>query len=179
MQRTQTYAANQQVLAAELNALQDQAQGLNAGANNNAHTTLTAGTTAIEWMYDTATLGPSQLIKVDGSIDWRDRILTVAYGIPAASDWNPGASRDFEFDFAPVLRRGYTGLGALGAASAPVTPGVPPVTASGSSWALKVDVNVWLYAAPSTGELYLYNGTAGTLRRPILTVTATAKTGQR
>ena len=82
-------------------------------------------------------------------------------------------------DYQPTLHHGYTGLGALGAASATVVNGVPPVPAAGTSWALQLNTDVWLYADPSVGALYLYNNSGTAIRRPILTVTASGTTGKR
>ena len=179
MKREQTYVPNQQVLSAELNAWQDRNVGASAGNANNTHTTLTDGRDTIEWMYDTATLADATQVKVDGEIDYRDRLLTVTYKIPSGADQEPGGANDYLLDYQPTLHHGYTGLGALGAASATVVNGVPPVPAAGTSWALQLNTDVWLYADPSVGALYLYNATGSAIRRPILTVTASGTTGKR
>lgn len=179
MRRQQTYVPNQQVLSAELNAWQDRNAGAAPGSANNTHTLLGNGFDTLQWMYDTATLANATLVKVDGLIDYRDRLLSVAYKVPGGADEEPGGGNDYLFDYVPVLRIGYTGEGGLGAASATIVNGVPPVPASTTSWALQIDTNVWLYASPTTGELFLYNNSGGALRRPILTVTASAVTGKR
>lgn len=176
MQRIQVYVPNQQVLSAELNTLVT----YGAGDANNMHTSLGRGADMVEWMYDGATLGVGALVKVDGAMDYRDRLLTVLYQLPAGADEEPGAGNDYLLDGTPTLRKGYTGRGArdAGGVSAP-TAGNPPVPASTVSWAMQLTANVWLYADPSAGALYLYNGTAGTLRSPVLTITASAPTGKR
>jgi len=176
MERTQTYVPNQQVLAAELNTLQT----FGAGASNNTHTTLGLGADMVEWMYSAATLGIGALIKIDGALDYRDRLLTVFYAIPGGADTEPGAGNDYLNDYTPTISKGYTGTGArdAGGINAP-SAGNPPVRASTVSWAMQLAASVWLYASPSDGALYLYNDTAGTLRSPVLTITASAKTGKR
>lgn len=176
MQRIQTYVPNQQVLAAELNTLQTYA----AGDANNTHTTLGLGSDTIEWMYSSATLGVASLVKVDGAMDYRDRLLTVLYAIPGGANEEPGGGNDYLNDFAPTVRKGYTGTGArdAGGVNAP-SAGNPPVRAGGVSWAMQLDTGVWLYADPSAGALWLYNDTAGALRSPVLTITASAPTGKR
>ncbi len=179
MQAVQTYVANQQILAAELNDIQTRAAGLVTANSNNTHTTLGDGVVIVEWMYDTADFAAGTLVKIDGATDYRDRMLTVAWSVPSGSDQEPGGVNDYLLDYDLVMRRGYTGTGALGAASVAVSAGVPPVPASTTSWALQVIANVWLYAHPSTGSLYLYNGTGVAIRRPTLTVHATGKTGKR
>ena len=179
MQAVQTYVANQQILAAELNDIQTRAAGLVTANSNNTHTTLGDGVVIVEWMYDTADLAAGTLVKVDGATDYRDRMLTVVWSVPSGSDQEPGGVSDYLLDYAPTLRRGYTGTGGLDAGSVAPSAGNPPVPASTTSWALQVIANVWLYAHPSTGSLYLYNGTGSAIRRPTLTVHATGKTGKR
>ena len=179
MQAVQTYVANQQVLAAELNDIQTRAAGLVTGNANNAHDTLGDGLVGIEWMYGSADLAAGTLVKIDGTADFRDRMLTVVWSVPSGSDQEPGGVNDYLLDYTPTLRRGYTGRGALDAGSNAPSAGNPPVPAAGTSWALQITTNVWLYATPSTGSLYLYNGTGSAIRRPTLTVHATGKTGKR
>ena len=72
MQAVQTYVANQQVLAAELNDIQTRAAGLVTGNANNAHDTLGDGLVGIEWMYGSADLAAGTLVKIDGTADFRD-----------------------------------------------------------------------------------------------------------
>ena len=175
MERIQVYVPNQQVNASELNALVT----AGVGDANNAHTSLGDGADSVQWMYSGVTLGIGALVKVDGLLDYRDRLLTVLYKVPSSVDEWPGSGNDYSLDYTPISRIGYTGRGALDAASANPTAGNPPVPAATTSWAVQIDTNVWLYADTLTGALWLYNGTAGTLRTPILTVTASAPTGKR
>lgn len=179
MQPVQTYVANQQILAAELNDIQTRAAGLVTANTNNAHDTLGDGLRSVEWMYDQADLAAGTPIKLDGATDFRDRMLTVVWSVPSGSDQEPGGVNDHLLDHTPTLRRGYTGTGGRDAGGLAPSAGNPPVPASTTSWALQVITNVWLYALPSTGSLYLYNDTGSAIRRPVLTVHATGKTGKR
>jgi len=179
MQRAVTYVLNQQLFPDEVNVIVDRALGGGAATSNNVHDTLGDGMDVIEWMYDAATLGIGALIKVDGQRDYRDRLLAVTYNTPGSPDQEPGSANDFLLDYTPLRRRGYTGLGGLDAASAVPTTGNPPVPAAGTSWALQIDTSIWIYASTVNGSLYLFNGTAGTLRSPILTIYASATTGKR
>lgn len=179
MQRTQSYVPNQQVLDAELNAIQDRAVGGGKADANNAHTTLGDGQDVVMWMYDTAEILTGTMVKVSGQRSYLDRILTVHYTVASSSDQWPGSANDNVFDYTVPVRMGYTGKGALGAASAAVANGTPPVPAGTTSWALQIGTNIWLFAVPVTGELYLYNDSGAPLRTPILTVFASATTGKR
>lgn len=178
MDRIQTYAANQQILDTELNAIQDAALEFDGGTSTtNLLASSPRAPKAIVWS-DSQALAAGELVVVD-TRNWLDAILHVSYYVPGNGDRIPGATNDYLFDGAPTLRIGYTGLGGLGAASAAVVNGVPPVPASGTSWALQITTNVWLYAQPSTGSLRLYNATASQILTPALVVFATAATGLR
>lgn len=179
MEREQTYVPNQQVLAAELNAVQDRALGGGTGNANNTLSTLGDGWDVRLWMLDATELASGDLVKLDGQIDYRDRMLLATYNAMSGSTQEPGGSNDYLLDYAPAWRIGYTGLGALGAASAAVVAGVPPVPASATSWALQVATNLWLYVDPTLHSLYLYNDTGAAIRHPMLTVFASAITGAR
>ena len=178
MERIQTYVANQQILAAELNAIQDAALEFDAGTSTTNTITGTArAPKAIVWS-DSQALAAGELAVVD-TRDWLDAILHVSYYVPGNGDRIPGATNDYLFDGVPTMRVGYTGLGGLGAASAAVVNGVPPVPASGTSWAMQITTNVWLYAQPTSGSLRIYNGTGSQILTPTLIVFATGATGLR
>ena len=175
MKRIQAYVSNQQILAAEMNSI----AAASGGDSNNTISAIGTGLDVFSWIYNAAELANATPVKVDGAMDYRDRIITVSYNIPTGSDQEPGGVNDCVFDYTPAFRIGYTGLGGLDAFSVAPSAGKPPVPASTTSWALQVIANVWLYAHPSTGSLYLYNGTGSAIRRPTLTVHATGKTGKR
>lgn len=178
MERIATYTANAPITSAQLNDLQDVAVGLVSGTNANV---LSApGCDGCEWQSSAASLSSATQVKVDASKDWRDRVLTVAYYTPSGALTQPGGADDYHYDYdITSLRKGYTGRGGLDAGSADPTNGNPPVPAAGASWAMEVATSVWLYASTVDGALYLYNATAGTLKTPILAITATAPTGLR
>lgn len=179
-----TYTANSEVASADLNAIQQTALGARPADSNNLLANGTPvtpdGSTETAWIRGItgSDIGTGALVVVDTSLDWRDRILRVEYAELGAIH-APGETDDYLFDATPTARVGYTGLGALGAASAAVTAGTPPVPAAGTSWALEIATNLWLYAVPSTGVLSLYNDTGSTIWRAMLFVCATAQTGLR
>jgi len=181
----QTYVPNQQILDTELNDLCQRAAGFSP-ANESSYfgsgaTVLPNGTTEVLWLQGVTGnfVSTGNLVVVDSSIDWRDRVIVAEYAPLTNANRSPGQSSDHLFDFSLTRRCGYTGTGALGAASAPVTAGTPPAPAAGTSWATQITTNLWLYAQPSTGELALYNDTGSTITAPMLFVRGTAKTGLR
>ena len=179
MERIATYTANAPITSTQLNDLQDVTVGLVSGSTNNVLSA--AGCDGCEWQSSAATLATATQVKVDGSRDWRDRVLTVVYYSPAGALTQPGGANDYLYDYnIPSLRKGYTGRGGLDAGGSDPTNGNPPVPAqTPGSWAMEVDTNIWLYASASDGVLWLYNDTVGTLKIPILSINATAPTGLR
>ena len=175
MKRIQAYVSNQQILAAEMNSL----AAASGGDSNNTISAIGTGLDVFPWIYNAAELAAATPVKVDSAMDYRDRIITVSYSIPTGSDQEPGGVNDYVFDYTPAFRIGYTGRGALDAGAAAPSAGNPPVPASTTSWALQIATNVWLYAHPSTGVLWIYNNTGVVLRHPVLIVTATGATGLR
>lgn len=170
MKLVQTYVPLQQILSAEMNTIQKHAVGGVVGTQNNALSGGDAGAIRTEWQYDSADLANATLIELDDENDWRDRIVLSLHSIMSEANQNPGAVQDYLLDYTPVMRRGYTGLGAEDAGNSDPTAGNPPVPAANASWALQIAANLWLYARKSTGALRLYNNTGGVLRRPLLTV---------
>ena len=182
----QTYVANQQVLAAELNDIQTRAAGVQPANKNNDYGTFTVimpdGWIVREWAFhDNATVGISlatgTLAEVDSSIDWRDRIVTLMYSL---GDDLPGNPDDYLINAAVTVRKGYTGLGAKATGGVnPPSAGDPPVPASEVSWAPTAATNLFVYAHPSTGALWIYNNTGSTVSLPQLTIIGTGITGRR
>jgi len=176
MERIATYTANAPITSTQLNDLQDVTVGLISGSASNVLSA--AGCDGCEWQ-STANLLPSTQIKVDATRDWRDRVLTVLYYSPSGANTQPGGANDYDYDYdITSLRKGYTGRGGLDAGSADPTNGNPPVPAAGTSWAMEIATDIYLYANATDGSLYLYND-AGTIKTPILSITATAPTGLR
>ena len=179
----QTYVFNQTIEPTEINDLCARAVGAQPANFTNQLTTGTVtpnGLSEVVWVMGGGAnlVAAGDLRSVDSSIDWRDRVLFVQYAELTAGV-SPGNASDYLFDVVPIARAGFTGTGALGAASAAVAAGVPPVPAAGTSWALQITTNVWLYATPSTGVLSIYNGTGSNILVPMLLVRGTGKTGKR
>ena len=180
MERIATYTANAPITSTQLNDLQDVTVGLISGAQNNVLSA--AGCDGCEWQSSAAELVAAEQVKVDGTRDWRDRVLTVLFYAPSGALTQPGGANDYTYDYdITALRKGYTGRGGLDAGQADPTNGNPPVPAAApnSSWAMEIATDIWLYASATDGSLYLYNDTASPLKTPILSITATAPTGLR
>ena len=186
----QTYVANQQVLAAELNDLCTRAVGaapasLDGAVNNRFRTPSVTpnGLTEVFWLPNALSVNNGALTTIDDSIDWRDRVIVVSYVAIGASARVFGSADDYLFDAnMSVPRVAYLGEGGLTAGLAVPSAGNPPVPAAGASWAMEIVTDVWIYAVPSSadvGQLQIYNGSGSDIELPLLFVRATGKTGAR
>lgn len=174
MRRVTDFARGSHVPAATLNAVQDEQRGLVGATGNPSGALALKGGDGRYVCTPDAGVPNGQLAVLDsGGIDWKSRLLSgvmirlesAAQRLHGADAWQandttrPVAIRRFE---------GRTGSGAVGAASATVANGTPPVIASGS-FAVVVDelataaLRVYLYARPSDGALCVYNASGATL----------------
>lgn len=180
MDRVQTYVADQQILAAELNSIQDNAMGVGVGTLGSAFPGMDATHKRIIWQLVSGS-ATAQLRQIDDSIDWRDRVISAKfYGVGGASEL-PGGALDAGFQgswMADVF--GYTGLGGYSAVgpNVVVSNGAPPILSDGASWAIETISNLWLYVEPADGVLKLYNAT-GSTTYPFFIIEATGQTGYR
>lgn len=121
-------------------------------------------------------------VTTSGTMSWNDRMVIGFFrGFAGATEY-PGGANDYQFDAsgAPVVFLGYLGKGAKTGASAQVSAGNPPVPAAGTSWAVTIAANLWLYTDPfDSNILKVYNNTGATIRTPLLILFATAATGAR
>lgn len=114
------------------------------------------------------------------TMGWGDRIIVGWFRAMAGATEYPGGVNDHAFDAGALFNFcGYTGLGALNGGGTQVSAYNPPVPAAGTSWAILVTTNVWLYFDAADNKLKLYNDTGSTLRTPLLILFATGKTGAR
>ena len=119
-------------------------------------------------------------VTTTATMSWSDRYVIGWFRPLAGATEYPGGANDYDFDAGNLYNFwGYLGLGAQNGAGGQVSPMNPPVPAAGTSWAILITANVWLYLDAADGKLKLYNGTGGTLRTPALFILATAKTGAR
>lgn len=124
---------------------------------------------------------PQPAVLTTATMSWADReVFGIYRGFAGAAQY-PGGAGDYQFDAAgaPTLFYGYLGKGAKTGASAQVSAGNPPVPAAGTSWAVQIVANLWLYLDPFDGVLKLYNATGSTIRTPALIFFATGATGAR
>ena len=185
----QTYVPNQQILAAELNDLCARGAGSQpADSNNfffNGAKVTPPGSSEVVWARGItgSFVDVGHFVVVDGTIDWRDRVLRAEYVVLGNTNATPGNADDYLFDVPfDAVRVGYTGTGGRTAGNATPTTSNPPVPAAGTSWAMQLVTDVWLYAIPGggdVGKLALFNGTGAQIFVPLLFVRATAKTGKR
>ena len=186
----QTYVANQQILAAELNDLCTRAVGaapaaLSGAANNRFRTPSVTpnGLTEVYWLPSSGSVNNAANATVDESIDWRDRVIVVNYLSVGPLARTPGDVDDYLFDGTMSAPRvAYLGTGGRTAALAAPFAGNSPLPAAAASWAMQIITDVWIYAAPSgvrVGELQIYNNSGADLALPLLLIRTTAKTGYR
>lgn len=123
---------------------------------------------------------PIVLTTGEGSA-WTDRLILGVYRPMGGAGELAGGANDYLFDDGALTTFcGYTGLGAYDAGGTnPPSAGNPPNRAMGTSWAIKVVNNLWLYVDPSDGFLKLYNYTGSTIRTPFLWFFASAKLSKR
>ncbi len=170
--RTTTFSAGSHLPAGSLNEQQDRAHTLDrASATSASAPTDTQGADWIAYQSPNTTGVPAgQVATVDlfatAARDWRERFVmaTARFVATAARRWG-GADEHVGNDPASTNIRtavGVTGPGALGAASAPVANGTPPVVTTNSCpipLDVRSDGTVWLFADPADGSLKLYNAT--------------------
>lgn len=199
MIRILTYVPLAQVTSAWLNKVQDEALGLTHAASpanalgasflGEAGTFLLTKTTA-PLLNATPTL-------LDDTADYRDRWVRTVTTFPSATQL-PGGADDYELDdpytgpYTAAATWKYLGTGAVAnlGTGAAVSAGVPPVLGAGAFRSYRVSltthldvssaaqVGPWLYADPTTGALYLYQASGGSLALAVH-VSVTAKTGKR
>lgn len=193
MLRINTWAPLQEVPSADLNEWQDNTRGaLPASAGNDFASTVVLGGDQRKWQ-SSGSLADGALVKIESSISWLDRLvsgsfrrLTSAQRVGQVSDTNLNVSVSSPIA-TTTFADCYTGTGAYSstAAATAVSAGVPPVNGVGAirSYAIVVDDfsstgNVWLWAEPGSGDLYLYNQSGGAIYG-LLTLEAPSATGKR
>lgn len=178
--RQQTYVPNSQVLSADLNGLQDKVASLtpSSGSGN--------GLLGMPQGFDGqihcgAVWTNATVVTLDTQLDWHDRMLLCFYRDLGNINRAPGQANDYLFDAnALTTAFGYTGKGAKGAAGVAVVSGTPPVPAAGSSWAVKILSNLWVYSDPNNSQhLYVYNNTGADIAAGSLLILFSAQTGKR
>jgi hypothetical protein len=167
-----TFAAMQQIASTFLNSLQSIAMGAKTGTTNNDLGALASGADVKINQYKTGLATGATPIKLDGDIDWRDRIVIGLYLELGATANGLGGANEYNFsNFKPVLFMGYTGTGGLTAGGANPSAGNPPVLAAGK-YRVQCDAanKVLLYANASDTALYLYNDTGATIFPAFVTI---------
>lgn len=172
MDRIATYSPNQIVTSAQLNSIQDQAVGAIALATGNL-TTIDPGERVIHW--ESATdISTDTVTLIDGVNVWADYVVAWALNVKGGANSELGGTADASWQGTVTSGLGYLGLGAKNAASGQVSAGNPPVRANGSSWAVLLAANLWLYVDGfDGGKLKLFNDTGSTLRTPYLRLSGT------
>lgn len=200
MDRLHSYSVGEPLYNVWLNTLQDHV-AVQRPASNGDLSSMPKGMEIRLWQA-TADLADATQVEVDGNtvnavntgtspatitsagltVSWKDREVFGIFRGFAGVDQRPGQANDYQFDDAgtPTLFWGYFGKGAYdaGGVNAP-SNGNPPVRAAGSSYGAQITANLWLYAHPTNGKLYLYNNTGVLIRTPTLWILASAATGKR
>jgi hypothetical protein len=189
--RITNFAALVEITSAFLNSLQDLVLGAKKADSNNDLSALGDGLDARIWQASPATgVAAFDQVKVDTTLDWRDRLVWGVYLDPGALANLVGQASDTMFTTAgfatvPTLFAGYTGTGGYANISAgtPPSAGNPPVTGTAdANRSYRVEpvaaTAVFLYAHPTNGALYLFNNTSSVIQ-PVLLVIASGDTGKR
>lgn len=188
MKRVVTAVAGNQVLSADYNEIEDRTLGqLVADSNNGFASPNCKGLDSRAWMPSGGSLADATTVKLDSSVDWRDRLVWGWYVVAGSAGNLPGGASDYDFRrgvAAPNFFHGYTGVGAYSniATGAAVANGAPPIAGAGAFRSYRVEVNpansVYLYADPATGSLYMYNASGGAINAAIVAL-GTGDTGLR
>lgn len=199
MIRISTFVALQVIPSAFLDKFQDEALGLvpATGPSNDLPADFfgEAGSFLLSKVASpVATATPTLL---DDGTDYRDRFVRAVTVFPSAAQL-PGGANDYELDdpyagpYSASVSWKYLGTGAVSdlATGAAVAAGQPPVLGAGVFRSYRVSltthldasssaqVGPWLYADPTTGALYVYQATGGSIALA-LHISVTAKTGKR
>lgn len=178
MRKITDFSPSQQILDTFLDQLQDEQHGVIKADSNNDVSSLGAGVDERIWQYATG-LATATLVKIDGSIDWRDRFVQCELFATTDATQIAGGANDHNLNVAASwgIANGYTGTGGLDAGGAAPTNGNPPVSAAGK-YMVEPTTNHRIYAHPSTGALYIYNVTGSTVYY-VLKYRASGDTGKR
>lgn len=182
MRRNATFSRGAHVPSAVLNTVQDEQLGLIPATD--APATLLRGADGRWWTTPDAGVPDGQFRVIDTSVDWRNRWVWGTFRNLGAADRRPGQASDHvpNDPASAVSRRvfeDWTGTGGVGAASATVANGTPPVFAD-NAFAVLLDEGatsgdrVWLYAHPDTGALCVYNDSGAALHAELLVWGASA-----
>lgn len=164
-----TWTPLQEVASSDLNNIQANAVGLRIASLNNDDAATVIGAQWFDWQ-DSGSIALGTLVAIDDIVDWRDsKVLVHWRASTTTQNTRPGGANDYLYSdggsgITQGTITGYLGVGALdaGGVNAP-SAGNPPVPAATTSYAVELFTSVWLYAHPTTGDLYLYNDTAGAL----------------
>ena len=176
-----TWTTNEQVASADLNDIQESAVAMrpSVGLATNSWSAVANGQQGVMFQSETD-VANNTVITIDGSIDWRDRVLygwVLAYGAPTypgnANDtnMNSGAASLYHF----VL---YTGTGATDAGAAPVSNGNPPAIGYYTDMGV-TNVFIFCDTSASGGKLRIYNSSGAVFYTPTVFIYATQDLGKR
>lgn len=180
MYRPFDFARGSHVPSAALDGIQDMMAGL-VPATDTANGATAVGLRGADgrwWTTPDAGVPNGQLRVIDTRVDWRNRRVWGSFRRLGAADQRPGQANDHTPNdpaAATAARRfhGWTGAGGVGAASAAVANGTPPVFAD-NCYAVLLDelastaLRVYLYARPSDGALCVYNASGAALHADLL-----------
>lgn len=186
MKRIVTAANGVVFQPANANEWQDRDLGCVAADSNNDYASGTGkGMDGRLWQPSGGSLANATAVKIDSSVDWRDRVFLGWYANAGSAGNLPGGASDYDFRTGVAAANyfhGYTGIGAYSniTTGAAVSNGNAPVAGAGAfrSYRVEAAANVYLYADPTTGALYLYNNSGATIY-PAFLLFGTGDTGKR
>lgn len=185
MKRVFTAVAAALGASADQNSVQDRALGLIPTTKNQDFGAYVEGSIGGIWQAS-AGIATVQIAQIDDTFDWRDRLLTGDFFKNSNADQRAGAATDYNLDSTVAGAGfthfyGYTGKGGYSTtAGAAVAATSPPTRGAAAfrSYYINAGSDVYLWADPTNGSLWIYNGNGFTIY-PLLTILGTGKTGKR
>lgn len=172
MDRIATYSTNQIVTSTQLNSLQDRAVGAVALSTGNL-SGVDPGERVIHWE-SASDITTNTITVIDAVNSWADYVVMWALNIKGGGSEEIGGVNDISWQGTVTMGLGYLGVTAKNGAAGQVSVGNPPVRAGGSSWAVSLAANLWLYVdSYDSNALKLFNDTGSTLRTPYLRLSGT------
>lgn len=177
MDRINTYAPLDEVESADLNLWQDRTVGEKPTSEDNDFAGGAVGGEVRRWQSLSSFANATRFL-LDTSIDWRDRLVsgslrrvssTTGVGRSADTTLNDPTSTSVS---TCTFEDQYTGTGAVSnlTTGADVVNGSPPLNGVGvyRSCAVVIDDlgtsgDIYLYADPTSGELFLYNASGAAI----------------
>lgn len=150
--------------------LEGRAQGARHASESDASASSTPGVDEVLYFSGASGLLDATANLIDDEHDWRQRVAYVRCVQLGSAGVRPKGGSSYA-DYGTLTQSGQVGWFGDGAysnvagAGTAVSNGAAPLAATGgvTSYRLTVLASTYLYVSPTTGALYLYNATGGTI----------------